>query len=292
MTTRHLTTFLLAFSAALGLASLELRGQQASATETYSQTFRGSRSRDVEYQKIAPFKVFDNLYHVGPGTVSVWLIPTTDGLILIDSAQEPYVDHILNNIRNVGFDPKDIKYILLDPGSPRSLRRRRTDPGALRRTRRVGGERLGHDGRIRATAAADGSAVPSHGDRDIVLKDGDTITLGSTSMKVYVTARPHARWRIVRIHRVRQRACRTRRSCSAGPSRATASTGPRTSWRASTGSRRSRTCQSGCSCTAGSGCPRIPNGGTFERAAQLQLRRGDAPHPFVDRRRGAAGWIA
>ena len=27
----------------------------------------------------------DNLYYVGPGTVAVWLIPTSQGLILIDA---------------------------------------------------------------------------------------------------------------------------------------------------------------------------------------------------------------
>src|SRR5688500_17073059 len=89
---------------------------QAAPTETLSQTYRGSRRADVEYQKIAPFRIFDNLYHVGPGTVSAWLIPTTDGLILIDTVQEPYVDQVLNNIRNVGFDPKNIKIILLTQG--------------------------------------------------------------------------------------------------------------------------------------------------------------------------------
>src|SRR5262249_1876183 len=91
-------------------------GAQAAPVETLSQTYRGSKARDVEYQKIPPFKIFDNLYHVGIGSVSTWLIPTTAGLILIDSSQEPYVDHILNNIRNVGFDPKDIKYILIVHG--------------------------------------------------------------------------------------------------------------------------------------------------------------------------------
>ena len=73
------------------------------ATSTYQLTLPG-------------FKIFDNLYHVGVGTVSTWLIPTTAGLIMIDSSQEPYVDHVLDNIRNLGFDPKDIKYILIVHG--------------------------------------------------------------------------------------------------------------------------------------------------------------------------------
>jgi hypothetical protein len=81
----------------------------AARQEQLSESFRGSRRNDVEYQKVAPFKVFDNLYYVGIGSVSVWLIQTSDGLILVDGAQEPYVDHVIAGIRKVGFDPKDIK---------------------------------------------------------------------------------------------------------------------------------------------------------------------------------------
>jgi hypothetical protein len=49
--------------------------------ETLSESYRGSQRDNVEYQKILPIKVFDNLYYVGPGFVSLWLIPTSDGLI-------------------------------------------------------------------------------------------------------------------------------------------------------------------------------------------------------------------
>src|SRR4029078_79375 len=82
----------------------------AATNETLSQTFRESHGRDVAYQLSLPgFKMFDNLYHVGVGTVSTVLIPTAAGLIMIDSSQEPYLDHVLDNIRNLGFDPKDVK---------------------------------------------------------------------------------------------------------------------------------------------------------------------------------------
>src|SRR5262245_66323146 len=54
------------------------RGQAPATNETLSQTFRESHGRDVAYQLSLPgFKIFDNLYHVGVGTVSTWLIPTT-----------------------------------------------------------------------------------------------------------------------------------------------------------------------------------------------------------------------
>ena len=86
------------------------------ATEPLSKTYRVTRADDVEFQKIEPFKVFDNLYYVGPGYVSVWLLTTPEGNILFDTAQEPYVDHVIDNIRKVGVDPKSIKYIILSHG--------------------------------------------------------------------------------------------------------------------------------------------------------------------------------
>src|SRR5688572_26266529 len=35
--------------------------------ETLSASYRGSQRENIEYNKIAPIKVFDNLHHVGPG---------------------------------------------------------------------------------------------------------------------------------------------------------------------------------------------------------------------------------
>ena len=92
---------------AVAMLQVNLGGQGGGQTagpapgESLSQSYRGSQSNNVEYQKVAPFKVFDNLYYVGPGSVAVWLIPTTDGLILIDSTQEPLVDHVIDGIRSI-----------------------------------------------------------------------------------------------------------------------------------------------------------------------------------------------
>jgi hypothetical protein len=46
--------------------------------QTLSEIYRNSG--DIELQnKVAPFKVFDNLYHVGLGYVDAWLISTSEG---------------------------------------------------------------------------------------------------------------------------------------------------------------------------------------------------------------------
>jgi metallo-beta-lactamase class B len=153
--------------------------------ETLSQSYRGSQARNVEYQKIAPFKVMDNLYYVGPGTVAVWLIPTTQGLILIDTAQEPYVDTVIDNIRKVGFDPKNIKYILLTHGHLDHF-------GGANKIQALSGARVGlsaADWDFMLTPNPNGRG-PRPGDeppkRDLVLKEGDTVKLGDTTLKVTI----------------------------------------------------------------------------------------------------------
>src|SRR2546427_6318437 len=101
--------------AMLGAGCLALAAGQATS-EPLSKTYRVTRANDVEFQKIEPFKVFDNLYYVGPGYVSAWLLTTPDGNILFDTAQEPYVDYVIGNIRKVGVDPRSIRYIILSHG--------------------------------------------------------------------------------------------------------------------------------------------------------------------------------
>jgi metallo-beta-lactamase class B len=141
--------------------------------ETLSQSYRVSQSKNVEYQKIPPIKVFDNLYYVGPGFVSVWLIPTTDGLILVDTAQEPYVDFVIDNIRKAGFDPKNIKYILITHGHLDHF-------GGASKIQAVSGARV-------AALDEDWKMIEEGkgARRDMVIKEGDVVTLGKTSLNVY-----------------------------------------------------------------------------------------------------------
>jgi metallo-beta-lactamase class B len=153
--------------------------------ETLSESYRGSQRDNVEYQKVPPFKVFDNLYYVGPGFVSVWLIPTTDGLILVDGAQEPYVDHVIAGIKNVGFDIKNIKYILMTHGHLDHF-------GGVGKIQELSGARvatLEEDWKLIDEAAKQperpGRPIGRVPKRDLVIKEGDTITLGKTSLKVY-----------------------------------------------------------------------------------------------------------
>lgn len=63
-----------------------------------------------------PFKVIENVYFVGTDWVSVFLLGTKDGLVLIDCAMQETWYLIVDNIRSLGFDPKNITKLLLTHG--------------------------------------------------------------------------------------------------------------------------------------------------------------------------------
>lgn len=45
--------------------------------------------------------------------IGVYLIPSTDGLILVDTGPETVYTHLLEGIRAAGFDPADVRHVLL-----------------------------------------------------------------------------------------------------------------------------------------------------------------------------------
>lgn len=62
---------------------------------------------------VTPGRIFGNLYFVGTVPASTHLIDTGEGLILIDPAHEESLYLVLDSIWRLGFDPKDIRYILI-----------------------------------------------------------------------------------------------------------------------------------------------------------------------------------
>ena len=65
---------------------------------------------------MTPFKMIGNLYFVGTKAASSHLIDTGEGLILIDSGYEKTADVIVESMAMLGFDIKDVKYILHSHG--------------------------------------------------------------------------------------------------------------------------------------------------------------------------------
>jgi hypothetical protein len=134
---------------------------------------------------VEPFKIFDNVYYVGIQTGQALLIPTSAGHILIDATYAETADMVLDGIRKLKFDPADIKYILISHGHADHF------AGVGRIKQVATGARIG-------TSAADWGLIeaqlktanPANGlpfSRDLLIEDGQVITLGDTSIKVLVT---------------------------------------------------------------------------------------------------------
>lgn len=139
-------------------------------------------------QKVEPFKVFDNVYYVGIQVVGSYLINTSAGLILIDATYAETGDLVLDSIRKLGLDPANIKYLLIThqhadhfAGAGRVKQVATAARIGMSQADWEGVERLQGSGR----GGNQNTGIPLM--RDLVIKDGETITLGDTTVKVYVT---------------------------------------------------------------------------------------------------------
>jgi metallo-beta-lactamase class B len=71
---------------------------------------------EAPLNRIEPYKAFDNVYYVGICWVSAWLITSPNGHVLIDTLYGSFTTQMLGNIRALGFDPKDIKLVVVTHG--------------------------------------------------------------------------------------------------------------------------------------------------------------------------------
>ncbi len=66
--------------------------------------------------QMAPFKIFGNLYFIGTRPASTHLIDTGDGLLILDSGYQESLYLVLENMRQLGFDPQNIRWIVHSHG--------------------------------------------------------------------------------------------------------------------------------------------------------------------------------
>src|ERR1044071_10031306 len=61
---------------------------------------------------VAPFRIAGNFYYVGREDVSIFLITSPEGHVLIDGGYPYSPAFIVKSIKQLGFDIKDVKAIL------------------------------------------------------------------------------------------------------------------------------------------------------------------------------------
>jgi len=127
-----------------------------------------------------PVKVFDNLYFVGMTEYSAWAVTTSQGIILIDTIYDYSVeDEVVNGLKKLGLNPADIKYALVSHAH----------------TDHIGGAKYLQDhfgtrvvmSKEDWDVAARSIREAIRPKRDVEMKDGDTLTLGDTTITMYLT---------------------------------------------------------------------------------------------------------
>jgi metallo-beta-lactamase class B len=149
-----------------------------SAGPTTSPPARTAPERSTWH--VEPVKVFDNLYFVGEKEYSSWAVTTSEGIILLDTIWDYSVeDEIVGGLKKLGLDPAQVKYALVTHGH----------------IDHVGGAKFlqDHFGTRIILSAADWDLVekspriPTKPRRDMVATDGQKLTLGDTTITLYLT---------------------------------------------------------------------------------------------------------
>jgi len=130
-----------------------------------------------------PFHLIDNIYYVGTDGIAVYIIKTSQGLILMDSALPQSTGMIKDNIAKLGLKLGDIKYILNSHAHfdhTGGLAEIKNETGA----QLIAGERdkpLLEGGYYPGDETNADLAFPAV-KVDRAVKDGDKITLGDTTL--------------------------------------------------------------------------------------------------------------
>ncbi|MBQ8322327.1 MAG: MBL fold metallo-hydrolase [Clostridia bacterium] len=123
--------------------------------------------------KIDPFKIIGNVYFVGTFQASCHIIDTDDGLILIDPGYSNTLYLVLNSIYKLGYKPEDIKYIVNT-----HWHGDHTEAGAAL---------ADLSGAKTLIGVKDFEKTQRYFTADIKIRDGDTLTLGNTTIEFMET---------------------------------------------------------------------------------------------------------
>lgn len=116
---------------------------------------------------MTPFRLIGNVYFVGTFQASAHLIDTGDGLVLIDTGYENTFYLVIDAIHRLGFDPKDVKYIINT-----HWHWDHTEGSAAL---------AAMSGAKNIIGRHDAENAKRYFKPDILVEDGDTLTLGSTT---------------------------------------------------------------------------------------------------------------
>src|ERR1700761_188305 len=157
------------------------------ATPANGPDFMANYNEMQKKPPLAPMQVMDELYFLGNYWTSAWAIKTSAGIIVIDALDNgaEAKEYIEDGLRTLGLNPADIKYVVVshahgDHYGGAEYLKEKFNP-------RIVMSEI--DWKVFEDPAFNPKRIPLFDPppkRDMAVKDGDTITLGDTTLKLYV----------------------------------------------------------------------------------------------------------
>jgi metallo-beta-lactamase class B len=139
-------------------------------------------------EPVEPFRIAGNLYYVGASDIASYLIATPEGHILLDGGFVETAPLIRESVRKLGFRIEDVKILL-------NSHAHYDHAGGLAELKALTGARLHASAADAPALARGGKDDPLFGDQflfppvqtDRLVQDGDTITLGGSTLTARLT---------------------------------------------------------------------------------------------------------
>jgi metallo-beta-lactamase class B len=128
-----------------------------------------------------PVEIFDNLHFIGTKTAGVWAISSSEGIIVVDANFHYSSKELVQELLNFGLDPNDIKYIVITHAHDDRYWGAKALQDAYPKAR------LAMSAADWDLVAKDNSPAQFKPRRDMVVTDGQKITLGDVAVTTYIT---------------------------------------------------------------------------------------------------------
>ena len=145
--------------------------------------------QNVVKSDIKPFKMYGNLYFVGSTKVSVHIIKTDCGLVMIDTGYPDMYEQILDSMQELNLDPKDICAIFHSHGHVDHYgctSQFKELSGAKTYISRIDNDIVNGTYDLSWAKEIGIERIPPF-DCDILIEDGDCFTFGNTTVRCVLT---------------------------------------------------------------------------------------------------------